>query len=582
MLIMDQDVIMSVLEASATRRDAKGYLQKYAPQNSQCLSAVSSFNGHCLQKYDEVEVPFNIAIINLRSPQLLCHGTLCGIAKTLTQLRALGLMSIIVVDCGIEESRTLFQDQGIRLSEAIDCYGSPGAKLAENLLTKHSLSKTASPSIIPDLMRVENGKIVLRALHLGMMIVVPSLARLDDISPPQPVEAHGTILTLTKYLTGRHFDNTPEGDSSYDASTSKPRRRISVERIILLDKLGGTPMHDRPGICHRFINLEQEYDALVSALIGPKNEVLSGQIQAGTIHAANLRLAKEALSLLSPASSALITTPFAAANSAPTTVSSPASEGDDLWVGFKGMVTTRRKHNPLLHNLLTDKPSFSPSLPLHISQQGELGLLNIDEPPASTLVKRGLPLSIYPDPKTKPWNPPKLGSPCFRLTDKCIDLPRLINLIEDSFSRRLDIEDYLNRVSESLAGIIVAGEYEGCAILTWERATPMNNQCAYDQEQFVPYLDKFAVLKSRQGSGGVADIIFNAMVRDCFPSGVCWRSRKDNPVNKWYFERAVGSCKLPNSNWTMFWTTLGLDGRHPVLRGYEAVCREVKPSWIDN
>jgi len=160
-------------------------------------------------------------------------------------------------------------------------------------------------------------------------------------------------------------------------------------------------------------------------------------------------------------------------------------------------------------------------------------------------------------------------------------LPRLVYLIEDSFNRKLDVQHYLNRVNENLAGVIVAGEYEGGAILTWEQPEGLDYRTAYEQGRLVPYLDKFAVLKSRQGSGGVADILFNAMVGDCFPDGVSWRSRKDNPVNKWYFQRSAGTCELSDSNWTMFWTTLGLDARHPTVKDYESVCRTVEPSWSD-
>jgi amino-acid N-acetyltransferase len=168
------------------------------------------------------------------------------------------------------------------------------------------------------------------------------------------------------------------------------------------------------------------------------------------------------------------------------------------------------------------------------------------------------------------------------LTDKCIDLPRLVHLIEDSFGRKLDVDDYLNRVNENLAGVIIAGEYEGGAILTWEKPEGLDDQTAYEQGRYVPYLDKFAVLRKSQGSGGCADIVFNAMVRGCLPDGVSWRSRKDNPVNKWYFERSLGTSKLSGCNWTMFWTTPNLDNQSPILRDYESVCRGVEPSWADN
>jgi amino-acid N-acetyltransferase len=130
--------------------------------------------------------------------------------------------------------------------------------------------------------------------------------------------------------------------------------------------------------------------------------------------------------------------------------------------------------------------------------------------------------------------------------------------------------------------VIIAGEYEGGAILTWE--TPpgvLDYGTADSRARMVPYLDKFAVLKRSQGSS-VADIVFKAMVRDCFPSGVCWRSRRQNPVNKWYFERSRGTWKLPGTGWTMFWTTPDLSMDQQTFRDYEGVCRGIVPSWADN
>ena len=301
-----------------------------------------------------------------------------------------------------------------------------------------------------------------------------------------------------------------------------------------------------------------------------------------TAHAANLMLAKDALAMLPSTASALITTPAGAANTLDTTRSASASSPEDSQFGFRNMVTTRRKKNPLLHNLLTDKPVYSSSLPMSRAPHNSGKVPVVGSLAGSTLLKRGMPLTILPDPRENPWRPPQPGGPRLRLTDNCIDLPRLVHLIEDSFGRKLDVQDYLKRVNENLAGVIIAGEYEGGAILTWERPDGLDDQTAYEQNRYVPYLDKFAVLKKSQGSGGVADVVFSAMVRTCFPDGVSWRSRKDNPVNKWYFERSTGTNKLPGCNWTMFWTTPGLDCNHPTLRDFESVCRGVEPSWADN
>lgn len=437
-------------------------------------------------------------------------------------------------------------------------------------------------------MRVDDLGRLKRALQHGLIPVVPSLARRDDASAPQPVDAGQFVLTLTKYLTGMQFVSPHGEPPAPGTEAEKPRKIASVERVIILDPLGGTPVPGRPGASHRFVNLEQEYDTLLRHLMGPEGSPLAQKDQcpaSATIHASNLNLAKEALSVLPSSSSAVITTPLAAASTtfaASGAAKAPCPDQTVPQFGFNGMVTTRKRQNPLLHNLLTDKPVYSSSLPFKRIRDSGYNGANVGPSSAATLIKRGMPLTIYPDPRIQPWTPPKPGGPRLRLTDKCIDLPRLMYLIENSFNRKLDVQDYLNRVNENLAGIIIAGKYEGGAILTWEQPEELDQQTAYEQGRLVPYLDKFAVLKSRQGSGGVADIVFNAMVGDCLPDGVCWRSRKDNPVNKWYFERSAGTSKLNDSKWTMFWTTPGLDTRHPTMRDYESVCRQVEPSWLDN
>ncbi|POR36659.1 Amino-acid acetyltransferase, mitochondrial [Tolypocladium paradoxum] len=592
-LALDRDVLVSVLEASATRRDAQGYLQKYAskkPKPRPKTDAPQFVQG--VQQDEEQQPaskePTNVAIVKLRVPQQLPQDTLDGIAKTLSQLRVLGLLAVIIVDCGIDESRQTFEHEALRLCEAVDSsFGQPGAKLAGNIFVRRPPKHPAALSpIFSDGMRVDDQGLLDRALQHGMIIVVPSLARRDDLSSPQPADAHETVLALTKYLTGMQFE-VPDADSvSHGTGETRPRRLASVERVILLDPLGGTPMSGQPNVSHRFINLEQEYSTLIKHLMAPQGSSVSetGQTKLpGPTHAANLSLAKDALSLLPPSSSALITTPLAAANTKPTILPGPSEAALGLSpFGFEQMVTTRKQRNPLLHNLLTDRPVFSPSLPLQRIQDGTHGHPQTAGTSAATLVKRGMPVTTYPDPRVSPWRPPRPGSRRLRLTDTCIDLPRLVYLIEDSFDRKLDVQDYLDRVNDNLAGIIIAGEYEGGAILTWERPGNVDEQEAHGGGRLVPYLDKFAVLKSRQGSAGVADIVFNAMVQDCFPNGVCWRSRKDNPVNKWYFERSTGTSKLSDSNWTMFWTTLGLGSRHPTLRDYETVCRGVQPSWADD
>ncbi|GKU15172.1 unnamed protein product [Fusarium langsethiae] len=577
---IDRDFIVSVLEVSATKRDAKSYLQKYTSKNPKSLADAPLFVQGELQQetVPETPKPPHVAIMKLRAPQEINEETLDGVANTLSQLRKLGLLSVVVIDCGMDESRTTFQDQTFRLCEAIDRFGEHGARPVDNafVYSEPPVQEGASQEPSPIDIRVEDPGFLDRILRHRMMPVIPSVITRNVTRLPQPVDSNQIVLALTRYFAGLQFNSVGDHNET-DAAPSKPM--ALVERIILLDPLGATPMTGRPGAAHRLINLQQEYEPILKELMGPDGSPLGDDkdLRASTTaHAANLALAKDALAMLPHTSSALITTPDAAANLTEIPLKSSKLTGSDSGFEMGGMVTTRRKKNPLLHNLLTDKPVFSSSLPMARAPTNSGKGQTVGASSGSTLLKKGMPLRLFPHPRQNPWRPPQPGAPRLRLTDKCIDLPRLVHLIEDSFGRKLDVEDYLNRVNENLAGVIIAGDYEGGAILTWEKPQDLDDQAAYDQGRYVPYLDKFAVLRKSQGSGGCADIVFNAMVRGCLPEGVSWRSRKDNPVNKWYFERSLGTKKLSGCNWTMFWTTPKLHIESPVLQDYESDTYEEK------
>ncbi|RMY08227.1 hypothetical protein D0868_04917 [Hortaea werneckii] len=356
------------------------------------------------------------------------------------------------------------------------------------------------------------------------------------------------------------------------APPNTPATTTSLDRVIVLDPAGGIPSRDRGDHAHVFINLQQEFDEIedeLSQYTGACTENTSAQTYQE--HKANLRMLNDCLAMLPSASSGLIISPHEAATSS----RAIASQQPTLGAG------TRRQKNTLIHNLLTNKPMVSSSLPTARlpSAQTNTGEVIPTMAPAATLVKRGMPLNIVPAAdRARGWTAPENGRTSLDLrNDSRIDLPRLVHLINDSFRRELDVDHYLNRIHSRIAGLIIAGNYEGGAILTWEAP----RDAPHDPSRLVPYLDKFAVLQSSQGSSGVADILFQAMVRSCFPEGVCWRSRKDNPVNKWYFERAAGSWQIPGTNWTMFWTGKGIAENEQRWRDYVSVCESVQPSWAD-
>lgn len=557
----------------------------------------------------------HLALIKIATPQLLDDFVINGVAKTLSQLVRLGMACCVVVDPGKMDGpagRQTAIEQANRISAAVDEQPDSKSFRLDSVL---SISERGSgpPTVL-------SRKVLLSALRDGHVVLVPPIAYTEENPRAVTVSANDAALALTKEFAGLSLNPDPDEDPAVTVERiSTLQREVSLDRVIVLDALGGIPAFKGPQSSHVFINMEQEFDQIKDELFQARNSVSGnndslkqvsteatypilesnpvskfvnrelvspGQPTASVQspgakvmeevldgHLENLRLAQQALAMLPSASSGIITSPQEVSYSA----RSPQEAASDL-----SAVGTRRQRNPLIHHLLTDKPLLSSSLPPGRRGPSNGGGSSLFSSITShtTFVKRGMPLTILPNPYTKPWTAqiqPRLG-----LNDPSIDLPRLVTLIEDSFDRKLDVQNYLDRVNSRIAGVIVAGEYEGGAILTWETPPGVpDDGSEASAARMVPYLDKFAVLKRSQGAGGVADVVFNAMVRTCFPNGVCWRSRIDNPVNKWYFERSSGTWKLADSNWAMFWTTPGLVEDTQRFQDYEAVCRSIQPSWAD-
>lgn len=414
------------------------------------------------------EEEIHIGLVKIRGVSTIDNQTLNGIGRTLSQLCRLGLFPIVIVDeapppnhspTTITAWRHFLHQQSDRVVSAIENKRGR-ARRVDGCITV--TQETPTPEItIPN--------VLISPLSRG---VIPVLAPIAFNSSQRAVAttADEVVLSLVALLSSHSPDSTP---------VAQP---ISLDRLIFLDPLGGIPSYDRPAGAHVFINLEQEYQALYTQL---SSQVTIPRPHPSPYHLSNLTTLRSALRLLPPTSSALITTPELAA----AYVSAP-----------KG---NEKPKNPLIHNLLTDKPVISSSLPVLPSSTGTL----------TTLLKHGIPVTVHSS----------LHS---------MDLPKLVALIEDSFGKTLDVDHYLERVQDQIAVVVVAGDYEGAAIVTWEYPRE-------DGEGRVCYLDKFAVLKRSQGTGGVADVVWRAMltgVREGVKrgvEGVVWRSREANPVNKW-------------------------------------------------
>ncbi|KAJ8109713.1 hypothetical protein OPT61_g7259 [Boeremia exigua] len=577
---------------------------------------------------DSVDEPVHLALVKIRQPQALDDPTLGGIASTLSQLAQLGLSTAVVLDCDDDASydtaharaplEQTIRTQATRMAAALQRYHEPGALLVEHALSYASLSQDRlSTAHVRGDVEVKDNYLLFPPIDDGVIPVIPPFAY-DTNLKRVTVLADDVVLALVREFAGLTSgpsnsitSNTHSGQDVYE--------RPILDRIIILDPLGGIPSQNRADGAHVFVNLEAEYRDIKEELakeaseiqsIDDKREAMSissgnpiskfvedevaplpgpsknriGDILPPDRHTKNLDVVERALKLLPPSSSALILTPTEAATEA-------LPEPDDSGRRPKPVP------NPLIHNVLTDKPMVSSSLPT--SPASRFHGLRASRP--STFLKKGVPLTMIPDPRVcGPWQPPSTGYPSIDLAnDPRINLPKLVDLINDSFRRKLDPKDYLARVQGRVAGIIIAGDYEGGAICTWETPSTLRQHqfgstaSSEDAESphWVPYLDKFAVLTSSQGSGGVSDIVWAALVRTCFPRGVVWRSRTSNPVNKWYQERSTGMWNLPDGQWTMFWTVEGVtagwgdaEGRPLEMKRWDAyvdVCSGIEPSWMD-
>ncbi|KAG0653771.1 Amino-acid acetyltransferase, mitochondrial [Rhodotorula mucilaginosa] len=208
------------------------------------------------------------------------------------------------------------------------------------------------------------------------------------------------------------------------------------------------------------------------------------------------------------------------------------------------VLVSHRSPRSLIANLITNKPAHSPSLSHDL-----LPRRNMQHQP--TIVRRGLPIRVH------------------RNMDG-IDEDKMTYLLEESFGKTLDRQPFYDRLRNDLDFCIVAGDYQACAIVTNEvRRDPMTGAPALDPEtglaeEPISYLDKFAVLPSLQGDGTV-DFLWGALRDESWglglldalnpnvgglggqgiPRDLVWRSRSNNPVNKWYHDRSTGFFKIP-------------------------------------
>ncbi|KAF9969584.1 Amino-acid acetyltransferase, mitochondrial [Actinomortierella ambigua] len=523
-----RDLILKVMGTIPSPREARQFLNRFSQPPEE--GSVSSGAATTPSFVDSLFWPssHHLALIKVEGP--FNRESLATIANTLVQLQQLGLMSIVMLD-----NRTWWQQHPLQ-DEFLDSNGatSDEAATAATATVRRRMMKDMAEFV--EELEAAGGKA--RPINEGLFETDgrstssssssgsrPEIKIADRMAPIQSCLKLGQIPVVIPMVTSTTSVHMPTQSNEamvslakYMAETAKqphapPGFKVPM-RLVVINTTGGIPLTRSRGI-------RGPTHSFVN-LRGEYDTILEDLAHMEHLpkdteesYRSDLDMIKASLDVLPPTCSALIT-------------SSPSLT--------------------LITNLITDKPLFS-STTRATDPKGML---------ATTVVRRGLDIATL------------------RHSLNGLDLGRMTQLLESSFAKPLDGPGYYRRIRDRTESVILTGtDYEGAAIVTREggEETKIGNGPAR-RLATVAYLDKFAVAPKSQGIG-VADILWKQL-QDNFPDLV-WRSRTDNPVNKWYFDRADGTIRIPGTNWTVFW--YGPKGRH-LIQDYVEICRNIPASFF--
>lgn len=358
-------------------------------------------------------------------------------------------------------------------------------------------------------------KSIRKALASDMIPVLAPLALYDDpdgMNAPRTVcvSADDILVGLAREMAAQGRQMTEQEMQSGEVGCDDGVDMMPL-RLMVINREGGIPSHARGGNPHLSINLASEFSHVAHSFVwdGSHPTALS-----------NLSMVRDCLAYMPQTSS--------------------------------GVVVSHRSPKSLIANLITNKAAHSPSLPHRLLA----GRKDVRHTP--TIIRPGLDIRVI------------------QRFDE-VDWDKMTKLLEASFRRSLDAEAYYARLRGNLSFVIVTGDYQGAAIVTDEYAPGE----APSTHESIAYLDKFAVLPSLQGSGAV-DFLWGALRDEVHGLGLLdalndnggkggfgegkdlvWKSRSDNPVNRWYYERSNGFLKIDTAlrqpgeesapAWSMFW-----------------------------
>ena len=534
-LISPQDFILSLLKANPSLRDTKSYLAtfgvrpqvpdrpKSAHPSTLLNPLISPFpkearNISVNNEPDQIKpspspivssilnpVYRRTALVKLQGP--FTDKQLDSIARGMVYLEKLGLVSVIVVENdqmvrGDDGERSALIEEIMRVVTALEAQGAQARPVLGSIVRlgpkpdDDEFQKTHD-FVPPEAHVFPSDLVAIRsALRAGEIPVLPPFA-LDSFCRSVRIDSNDVLGALARgmveaaALEGSGVKPDPHVDYSQDID-------LVPLRLMIINREGGVPSYARAGFPHLLINLTSEYDYIRDTFDSSWSKEKPSSLS-------NLSLARTCLAYMPPTSSAIM--------------------------------VSHRSPSSLIANLITNKPAVSSSLP-HALLQGNRKLTR-DTP---SLLRRGQPIRVIRN----------LSG---------VDKAKMNHLLETSFKHNLDADAFYQRLEKTLDFVVVAGDYIGAAIVT--------NEPSLDSSEPISYLDKFAVLPSHQGDGTV-DFLWVALHDESYglghpfsinPNGgkegkgegrdLVWRSRANNPINKWYFERSSGHMRL--GSWVLFW-----------------------------
>ncbi|KAL8805708.1 MAG: hypothetical protein Q9200_005318 [Gallowayella weberi] len=307
--LINKELFLDVLGSTATKREAKSYLSRFGSekpkQPKSCLQEAPKDNvgvnlgnlylplravdqspvfeqGPSKARYvDQAVGPLHIALVKIRDPQSIDDSTLEGVGLTLVQLSRLGMSCVAVIDCknGQQEDhdlRKVAMEQADRLAAAIDHHGGLGARRLDNVLVTSKADKGLQSSVnVSTSTHIIDRKLLFSPLQKGKISVLAPITFDSTTHALVHIPANEAILALTRDFVGLRPGFCSNADPQVVAENIKClQKEVSLDRIILLDPLGGIPAVDRHDQSHIFINIEQEYDTIKSELSNPSSDEL--------------------------------------------------------------------------------------------------------------------------------------------------------------------------------------------------------------------------------------------------------------------------------------------------------------------